>query len=60
MFGYYVQRISVRKEIKLFCKKSILKKLLLKLTKECEVFSVSNSSVLDRLQWNINRGWDSS
>ena len=35
---YVLQRIYVRKEIKPFCKKSIFKKLLLKLTKEC-VFS---------------------
>ena len=32
---YVLQRIYVRKEIKPFCKKSIFKKLLLKLTKEC-------------------------
>ena len=38
---YILQRIYVRKEIKPFCKKSIFKKLLLKLTKEC-VFSVNN------------------
>ena len=38
---YILQRIYVRKEIEPFCKKSIFKKLLLKLTKEC-VFSVNN------------------
>ena len=38
---YTLQRIYVRKEIKPSCKKSIFKKLLLKLTKEC-VFSVNN------------------
>ena len=35
---YILQRIYIRKEIKPFCKKSIFKKLLLKLIKEC-VFS---------------------
>ena len=38
---YILQRIYVRKEIKPFCKNSIFKKLILKLTKEC-VFSVNN------------------
>ena len=41
---YILQRIYVCKETKLFCKKSIFKKLLLKLTKEC-VFSVNNRSI---------------
>ena len=35
MIDHVLQRIYVRKEIKPFCKKSIFKKLLLKLTKEC-------------------------
>ena len=38
---YILQKIYVRKGIKPFCKKSIFKKLLLKLTKEC-VFSINN------------------
>ena len=38
---YILQRIVVCKEIKPFCKKSIFKKMLLKLIKEC-VFSVNN------------------
>ena len=38
---YILQRIYVRKETKPFCKKVNIKKLLLKLTKEC-VFSVNN------------------
>ena len=41
MINYILERIYVHKEIKPFCKTSIFKKLLLKLTKEC-VFSVSN------------------
>ena len=41
MVDYILQRIYVGKEIKAFCKKSIFKKLVLKLTKKC-VFSVSN------------------
>ena len=35
MIDHVLQRIYVRKEIKPFCKKSIFKKLLLNLTKEC-------------------------
>ena len=38
---YILQRIVVCKEIKPFCKKSIFKKMLLKLIKEC-VFSINN------------------
>ena len=38
---YILQRVYVGKEIKVFCKKSIFKKLILKLTKEC-LFSVNN------------------
>ena len=38
---YILQRIHVCKELKLFCKKSMFKKLLLKLLKEC-VFSVND------------------
>ena len=41
---YILQRIYVREEIKPFCKKTIFKKLLLKLTKEC-VFSVNNGLI---------------
>ena len=41
---YIQQRIHVLKEIKTFCKKSIFKKLLLKLTKEC-IFSENNRLV---------------
>ena len=39
MIDYILQRIYVCKKIKSFCKKSIFKKFLLKLTKEC-IFSV--------------------
>ena len=41
MIDYILQRIHVHKEIKPFRKKSMFKKLLLKLTKEF-VFSVNN------------------
>ena len=41
MVDYILQRIYVGKEKKAFCKKSIFKKLLLKLTKEC-VFTANN------------------
>ena len=41
---YILQRIYVRTEIKPFCKKSIFKTFLLKLTKEC-VFSVNNKLI---------------
>ena len=46
---YIQQRIYVHKEIKPFCKKSIFKKLLLKLIKEC-VFSVNNRL---SAQWEV-------
>ena len=38
---FVLQRIYFCKEIKPFCKKTVFKKLLLKLTREC-VFSVNN------------------
>ena len=41
---YILQRIYVRTEIKPFCKKSIFKTFLLKITKEC-VFSVNNKLI---------------
>ena len=37
---YIIQKIYVRKEIKLFCKKSIFIKLLKKLSQEC-VFTIN-------------------
>ena len=43
-YNFILQRIYVRKEIKPFCKKSLFKKSLLKLTKEC-AFSVNNRPI---------------
>ena len=42
--GYILQRIYVCKEIKPFCNKSIFKKFLLKLTKEC-IFSLNHRPI---------------
>ena len=41
---YIIQKIYVKKEIKLFCKKSIFIKLLKKLTQEC-MFTINNKLV---------------
>ena len=47
---YILQRIYIRKNIKLLCKQSIFKKLLLKLTKKC-VFSVNNMLIKHIYSW---------